>query len=103
MYLLNGYGSGDCVQGGEVAERGEGEPAVSLVAPGMLPSLFSRPSSAGDFGPLTTVSDHRPLFFRDDKTEMHVFLMVFGNVKMDQKDISGHIKRAEKRPSRGQA
>lgn len=69
----------------------------------MLPGLFSHPSSAGDFGPLTAVSDHCPSFFRDDKTEMHVFLAVFGNVKMDQKDISGHIKRAEKQPSRGQA
>lgn len=83
--------------------QGQGKDSSPSSGPRMLTGLFSCTSRAGDFGTLITVSDHCPSFFRDDKMEMHVFLAVFGTVKMDKKNISGHIKRTEKWPSWGQA
>lgn len=41
----------------------------------------------GRAGQVTLGHDHCPSVFRDDKTAMLAFLVVFRNVKRDKKDI----------------
>lgn len=53
--------------------QGQGKDSSPSSGPRMLTGLFSCTSRAGDFGTLTTVSDHCPSFFRDDKTEINAY------------------------------
>lgn len=48
---------------------------------------YSSAPFPGRAGQVTLGHDHCPSFFRDDKTEMLAFLVVFRNVKRDKKDI----------------